>query len=542
MRWPRRLRRELLEGAIFFAAVSAGGRVAVAQTPPPPATPVGSEIAGAKAKSLERADVVRFRKRVEAALNSSGADKGVWGVLVTDAASGTVLYALHPDSYFAPASDAKLFTTAIALATLGPDFRVRTAIGASGTLGNDGVLNGDLILIGGGDANLSNRKFPYEKKVERDGPPEKALADLADAVVARGVKQIAGDVIADDSLFALERFPSGWTIDDMVWSYGAPVSAIAINDNSFTLEVRPGGKEGDLAVLALEPALDFYMIQNTVRTGASGSEEKLAIAREPGSRTFHLSGALPRGAEPRKLLLAIEEPAEYAAALLARLLEARGVQIHGAVRARHAPAASAPDPPSMPPTILAEHTSPPLAADVLVTNKMSLNLHAELLLRLAAYQKAGATTAEDALKFAADFFTKAGIADGDVVMSDASGLSRKDLVTPSAVVQILRYAATQPWGEVYRSSLPVAGEDGTLSDRMKNTAAMGRIFAKTGTVEHVHALSGYATSVRGAHLVFSILENNDHLHAQQANAVIDAIAVAMVEELGPASAATEPRK
>jgi len=537
MRWPRRLRRELLEGAIFFAAVSAGGLVAVAQTPSPPATRVRSEVPEAKAKSSERADVVRFRKRVEAALNSTGADKGVWGVLVTDAANGEVLYALHADSYFAPASDAKLFTTALALAALGPDFRVRTTIGNAGTLDSDGVLHGDLILVGGGDANLSNRKFPYEKKVERDGPPEKALAELADTVVAHGVKQIAGDVIADDSLFALERFPSGWTIDDMVWSYGAPVSAIAINDNSFALEVRPGGKEGDLATLALEPELDFYMIQNTVRTGASGSEEKLAISREPGSRTIRLSGTIPRGAEPRKLLLAIEEPGEYAAALLARLLEARGVQIYGAVRARHAPAASAPDPPPTLPTILAEHTSRPLAEDVLVTNKMSLNLHAELLLRLAAYQKAGATTTEDALKFAAEFFTNAGIADGDVVMSDASGLSRKDLVTPRAVVRILRYAATQPWGEIYRSSLPVAGEDGTLSDRMKNTAAQSRIFAKTGTVEHVHTLSGYATSVRGAHLIFSILENNDHLHAQAANAAIDAIAVAMVEELEPSAAA-----
>jgi serine-type D-Ala-D-Ala carboxypeptidase/endopeptidase (penicillin-binding protein 4) len=534
MLWPRRLRRELLEGAIFLAVVSAGGLVAVAQTPRPPATSVRSEIAAAKAKSSERADVVRFRKRVEAALNSTGADKGAWGVLVTDAATGGVVYALHPDSYFAPASDAKLFTTALALAALGPDFRVRTLIGTSGTLGSDGVLNGDLILIGGGDANLSNRKFPYEKKVERDGPPEKALAELADAVAAHGVKQIAGDVIADDTLFALERFPSGWTIDDMVWSYGAAVSAITINDNTFTLEVRPGGKEGDPAALALEPALDFYIIQNAVRTVASGSEEKLAISREPGSRTFRLSGAIPRGAEPRKLLLAIEEPAEYAATLLAQLLEARGVQIHGAVRARHAAGASSPDPPSTPPTILAERTSPPLAEDVLLTNKMSLNLHAELLLRLASYQKTGASTTEDALKFAAEFFTKAGIADGDVVMSDASGLSRKDLVTPRAVVQILRYAATQPWGEVYRSSLPVAGEDGTLSDRMKNTAAVGRLFAKTGTVEHVHTLSGYATSVRGAHLIFSILENNDHLHAQGANAAIDAIAMAMVEELGPA--------
>jgi D-alanyl-D-alanine carboxypeptidase/D-alanyl-D-alanine-endopeptidase (penicillin-binding protein 4) len=169
-------------------------------------------------------------------------------------------------------------------------------------------------------------------------------------------------------------------------------------------------------------------------------------------------------------------------------------------------------------------------------NKNSLNLHAELLLLLAAREKSGATTREDAVKFAADFYKAAGIADGDVVLTDGSGLSRRDLVTPRAIVQLLNYAATQPWGEIYRSSLPIAGGDGTLSERMKNTAAEGRIFAKTGTVEHVVALSGYATTTRGAHLIFTILGNNNSLHAQTADAVLDAIAVAMIEELGPAPA------
>ena len=161
----------------------------------------------------------------------------------------------------------------------------------------------------------------------------------------------------------------------------------------------------------------------------------------------------------------------------------------------------------------------PLAEDVRLTNKNSENLHAELLLLLAAHEKAGATSYEEADKFAADFFKTAGIADGDVVLRDGSGLSRQDLVTPRAVVQMLRYAATQPWGELYRSSLPVAGEDGTLSERMKDTPAAGRVFAKTGTIgtEHVNSLSGYATTVGGAHLIFSILGNNNNLRVQAAN-------------------------
>jgi len=490
----------------------------------------------AQRKPPERADVARFSQRVDTALSASGPDKGFWGVLITDAATGEILYARNAGNYFTPASDAKLFTTALALATLGPEYRVRTTISTTGTLDANGVLNGDLVLTGRGDANLSNRKFPYEKKIERDGSSEKALAALADAVVAGGVKEIEGGVVVDDSLFQLERFPSGWTVDDMLWSYGAAVSAIAVNDNTFTVDLRAGEREGDAATFTVEPATDFYTIENSVRTSARGSEEKPAVVREPGSRVIRLSGSLPVGAQPRHLTIAIEEPAEYAAALLARLLEARGVQIHGATRARHSGDPALTGANGSTETILAERTSGPLAEEIRHVNKNSLNLHAELLLLLAAHEKSGAAAREDAVKFAADFYKAAGIADGDVVLTDGSGLSRRDLVTPRAIVQLLNYAATQSWGEIYRSSLPIAGEDGTLSDRMKNTAAEGRVFAKTGTVEHVVALSGYATTTRGARVIFSILGNNNSLHAQTADTVLDAIAVAMIEELGPVPA------
>jgi len=345
------------------------------------------------------------------------------------------------------------------------------------------------------------------------------------------VKEVTGDVIADDSMFQHEKFPSGWLVDDILWSYGAAVSAIAVNDNTFSLEVRPAANEGEPARYEAGLAADFYSVDNLIRTGARGSEEKLAVARDPGSRVIHLSGTMPLDAQTRRLTMAIEEPAEYAASLLARLLEARGVKIDGTTRGRHA--GGPPVDAAEPPMVLAEHTSVPLSDEIRLTNKNSENLHAELLLLLSAHEKAGASDYEDALKFSSDFFRTAGIADGDVVLSDGSGLSRKDLVTPRAVVQLLRYAAAQPWGELYRSTLPVAGEDGTLSDRMKNTSAAGRIFAKTGTIGHGNALSGYATTLQGERLLFSILGNNNNLHAQDANKVIDAICVAMVEEIGP---------
>jgi D-alanyl-D-alanine carboxypeptidase/D-alanyl-D-alanine-endopeptidase (penicillin-binding protein 4) len=462
-------------------------------------------------------------------LAGAGSIKGSWGVLVADAATGEVLYSRNADGFFMPASNAKLFSTALALASLGPDYRIRTTVLANGTLDADGVLSGDLVLIGRGDANLSNRKFPFGKREEREGPPEKVLVELADSVVARGVKEITGDVIADDSMFQHEPFPSGWLVDDILWSYGAAVSAIAVNDNTFTLDLRPGAREGDPARVDDGFAGDFYSVENMVVTAARGSEEKLALARDPGSHLLHLSGSIPLDAPVRRLNIAIEDPAEYAASLLARLLEARGVRITGQPRARHASAAPAA---AKPPTVLAEHTSVPLSDEIRLTNKNSENLHAELLLLLAAHEKNGARNYEDAMKVASDFFRTAGIADGDVALSDGSGLSRKDLVTPRSVVQLLRYATTQPWGELYRSSLPVAGEDGTLSERMKNTPAAARVFAKTGTIGHGNTLSGYVTSVHGERLVFSILGNNLNLHAQDANKVLDAICVAMVEELG----------
>ena len=168
----RRLHALLFGCAVFGMVVCAGaaytrGAIAACQA---------AEFAerGRRPANLRPArDVERFRQRAEAALAAAGPDKGAWGILVTDAATGEVLYARNADGYFMPASNAKLFTTALALATLGPDYRVRTTVASTGALDANGVLNGDLVLIGRGDANLSNRKFPYGKKEEREGRRKK---------------------------------------------------------------------------------------------------------------------------------------------------------------------------------------------------------------------------------------------------------------------------------------------------------------------------------------------------------------------------------
>lgn len=480
-----------------------------------------------------RSDVKRFRDRVQAAIGSTENQKAYWGVIVKDADTGEVLYSQNAQRYFTPASNAKLFTTAMALATLGPDFRIRTTIESAAPPDSAGHLEGDLVLVGRGDANLSNRVIPFVGRAERAGPPEKALAELVDQVVAAGVKEISGDIVGDDSYFAPERYPPGWGIDDAVWSYGAAVSALTLNDNYVSVILRPGPAIGSPLVYSAALWSGLYTLRNDALTTAAGTEAKLRLERDLDSQTFRLTGTLPLDAPPRELQLAVTQPAEDVAAILKQLLEARGVRVDGRSRALHGDRNAQPQNNPSPMHVLAVHTSPPLVEDVRLTNKLSMNLHAELLLRVAAKEKAAATTMEDALAFASAFRQTIGIDPNDVQMTDGSGLSRGDLVTPESVVQVLAYALRQPWGPDFVSTLPVAGQDGTLETRMRGTAAAGRIHAKTGLVEHVNSLSGYATTRAGAHLIFSIFSNNTGKPGLEGANAVDAICVAMVEELAP---------
>src|SRR5229473_3198821 len=272
---------------------------------------------GAKKKSAaSKKATAEFGARADALLGPAPASKGEWGLLIADAEGGEILYEQNADKYFVPASNMKLFTTALALAKLGPDFRFHTTLETPGTISSQGALNGDLVLVGRGDPNLSNRKFPYELKEEFDGPPEKGLAELADALVAKGVRQISGDVVGDDSYFPRERYPNGWEIDDMVWEYGAAISAIVVNDNTVTLTLTPGEQVGGPVQAAVTPTTPDFVVENNVTTSAADVKSDLTLTREPGSNLVVVKGTLPAKSAPRKLVLAIEEPAQHAAATL----------------------------------------------------------------------------------------------------------------------------------------------------------------------------------------------------------------------------------
>ena len=277
-------------------------------------------------------------------------------------------------------------------------------------------------------------------------------------------------------------------------------------------------------------------MQNDVTTSAAALKSDLTLTREPGANLVVVRGTLPAKSTPRKLVLAIEEPAQHAASLLAAFLAERGVKIDGKIRAVHVPETDI-----TPRTVLAEHVSVPLGDSVKLVNKISQNLHTEMLLRTAARQNGLWSTPEEMLKTPQDFYAAAGIAPDDVIQTDGSGLSRHDLVTPRAIVTLLKYAQGQTWFAPYYASLPVAGIDGSLQERMKGTVAAGRIHAKTGSVEHVRTLSGFAETPSGRRLIFSFLSNNQGGKSHEAAEALNGLCVAMIEEFDEAGAATTPQ-
>jgi len=514
----------MLAAALCVGSARAQQVSAPRKTPSSPAACCGPQ----KQSALTKKAAAKFAERADALLGANSVGKGEWGLLIVDAESGETLYQQNADRYFVPASNLKLFTTALALTKLGPDFRFHTTLETSGTI-SDGILRGNVTLVGRGDPNLSNRKFPYELKEEFDGPPEKALVELASALAAKGVKEIAGDVVGDDSYFPRERYPNGWEIDDMVWEYGAAISSIVVDDNTVTLTLTPGEQAGGPVQAVVSPATPDFLVENEVQTIAADGKSDLTLTRDPGANLVVVKGTMPAKSPPRKLVLAIEEPAQHAAVVLKRLLEDRGIKVDGVARAEHEASKTQEDP-----VALAEHVSVALGEAVKLINKISQNLHTEMLLRTVARQNGVWATADDLMKTPQDFYASAGISPDDVIQSDASGLSRRDLVTPRAIVALLAFAKEQPWFDIYYGSLPVAGVDGTLEDRMKNTPAAGRIHAKTGSVEHVRTLSGFAETPAGRRLIFSFLSNNQGGKSHEAADALTGLCVAMLEEFNAA--------
>src|SRR6267378_1286466 len=261
--------------------------------------------------------------------------RGFWGIEIVSLRTGKVLYSQNSDKLFTPASNTKLFTTSAALALIGPDYKFRTSVETTGSLDKHGRLSGDLLLVGRGDPNLSGRELPYDLRTQRNDHPIKVLEDLADTLVQKGVKYVDGDLVADDSYFAFERYGEGWSQDDLVWGDGAPVSALAINDNVVFVNILPADRPGDRAFVSVVPFADYYRVDNRIITTPAGTGRKIFINREPGSTTLSLWGNMPLDDPGANEGLAIEDPASFASELFRSLLEKRGITVYGRQRTHH---------------------------------------------------------------------------------------------------------------------------------------------------------------------------------------------------------------
>jgi D-alanyl-D-alanine carboxypeptidase/D-alanyl-D-alanine-endopeptidase (penicillin-binding protein 4) len=456
--------------------------------------------------------------RIETILGSGAAARALWGVHVVDAATGRVLCERNAALPMTPASNMKLLTTALALKTFGAEHRFETRVVLTGS--------GDLVLVGGADPSISGRIYPYVREGTAD--PRQRLADLARQVAAAGVTRVEGDLIGDDTLHEHEPWPDGWAAGDVPWEYGAPVSALTYNDNAVSITIRPAREAGEGARVSLKPALGWFTIHNTLRVEA-GAKREIRLDRLPGSAVVRIYGTAPPGAAAATQWIAVDDPARFAAEEFRKALLEEGVAVMGAARARHRLAGE----PWVEPQgrTVAKRLSPPLAEIVTVVNKVSQNLHAELLLREIGRVKRGRGARSAGVEELESWLISLGADKQELALADGSGLSRPALVSPRVITAVLRSMAASADGETFSKSLPVGGVDGTLYARFRGLGDASAIRAKTGTIRHVSALSGYAGPPTGQGVAFSIIANHATAPSQEIRAAIDRIGMAILESL-----------
>ena len=428
-----------------------------------------------------------------------------WTILVWDADSGASLYEKDTGRSFIPASNTKLYTTAAALDILGPDFRFETRLNTDGTVEN-GVLKGNLVVVGSGDPVIGGRFT--------DGDITAYFRSWADSLKTMGITTIDGHIIGDDDAFDEQYIGYGWQWDDLPWWYAAEMSALSFNDNCVDFRLE-GTTEGMPAVLSWQPMMTSYVTaRNESITIGSGGGIDENYFRMQGTNDFVLGSEVPEGRVDVESL-SVSNPTAFFVHVLREVLLDEGI----AVRGRSIDIDDLAVKPSRTgQTHLFSHFSPTLGEIVHPLNKRSQNLYAEQVLRAIAVSKLPAAHEPDAGSAALAIdrarrltFGPAGLDTLRIQLVDGSGLARQNLVTSTMTARLLSYmwhhddAATR---EAFLESLPIGGVDGTLSGRMRGTAAEGNVRAKTGTLGSVAALSGYVTTANGKTLIVSMMANH----------------------------------
>jgi D-alanyl-D-alanine carboxypeptidase/D-alanyl-D-alanine-endopeptidase (penicillin-binding protein 4) len=444
-----------------------------------------------------------------------------WGILIESLDRKRVLFSHEAHQLFVPASNLKLYTTAAALVHLGPAYRFRTSIFAAAPPNETGVIHGDIILYGRGDPNLSSRAS--------GGGSLTSLDSLAAQLYQAGIREIHGDVIGDESYFSGPPLGLGWEWDDLQWSYGAEISALSVDDNVIELTLLPNDTVGAPAKIFTEPETSYVTIINKTVTASTGESQDIGIHRGLEDNVIEIWGRVPTDGSGFQGYVAVHEPALYAATVLAEALNRRGIKITGQPLRADAEYRQDHRLDVSKLKELASIESIPLSDELRILNKISQNLHAESLLRTLGAVVTGEATTGKGTEVVQKLLQSVRARQRGIAIQDGSGLSRQNLVTPASTVDLLRYMYQHAQPKVFIGSLPVAGVDGTLESRMRNTPAQANLRAKTGTLRYISTLSGYVTSARGEHLVFSIMANDHTGQLSDVTEAADEIGVLLAE-------------
>jgi D-alanyl-D-alanine carboxypeptidase/D-alanyl-D-alanine-endopeptidase (penicillin-binding protein 4) len=478
------------------------------------------------------ATLAELRQRLSEEVTAPRFDPAVFGVKIVSLESGKTLFEHDADKLLSPASNCKLYTVALALDQLGGDYRIRTSLYAAGKTNPSGTLKGDLIVYGRGAPDFNERL--HGDDIYR------AFESLVAIVTNAGITRITGDLIGDASFFRGPPTGAGWDCEDLQYYYGAELSALTVNDNILTFFAKPGPRAGEPCSLSLKPATTYVTLSNRTVTAAADAKGDITLYRPLGENVVYATGQWPAGGRQHADFVTMHDPAALFARFFSEALARHGIKVLGKPRAMDYLARDAQ--PLAPGEFieLGDVESMPLRDLAREILKPSQNLYTDLLLShlgalAQATNRAPALTTEEAgIRALNRFLRRIGIDAHEAHLEEGSGLSRNNLVTPNATVTLLQYMSRSTEAEIYRTALPLAGVDGSLRNRMKNSPAAGNLWAKTGTLRWANSLSGYVTTAAGERLVFCLMLNRyaapDEEH--KATAELDKIAVMLAAFTG----------
>ena len=466
------------------------------------------------------------KRKIDARLDRPPFNRQLWGVALADE-NGRLLYSRNADRLFIPASNTKLVVAAVASALLPPDWAVKTSVYGGPVVG--GILLGDLVLYGRGDPTMDRRCYATDSTLAGvcETDPFSRLRELANSLRAKGVQLVQGDLVGDGSYFEPTLVHPNWEQFDLNWWYAAPVSGLGFNDNSVDFTWQPGPSAGAPAVITMTPDLGDVAFENRTITVPPGGESDIGdrFFRHPGTLQIWAEGTVALDNPPRKDSFALPDPSLYAARALRQALSDAGISVSGTTRSTTDSALYVPLRQTPP---LAEVVSRPLRDWIFPILNTSQNWFSEMLLKQLGRQFGRSGSWPDGLEVERRFLIDSVRIDStQISLSDGSGLSSSNLISPLAFTQLLRYMRGHARFASFAAGLPQAGGTGSLKTRFVGTPLAGRVRAKTGSISRVNSLSGYIELDRGRALTFSVQANHHAQPTRPMLAVIDSIVVEM---------------